>query len=126
MTAVKVVDWPCHAHTLCKPDDELTKATPNANAFRKYFNKGIMFRGKMFGLVKKVFGVSPLVAGGVRWYIVYEQCKQINEFGVEEILNRVIPTCLKEKYSEKSVNKLLDSADKLNLGKEIVEFAIVA
>ena len=30
MTAVKVVDWPCHAHTLCKPGDELTKATPNA------------------------------------------------------------------------------------------------
>ena len=78
MTAVKFVDCPCHAHNLCKPGDELTKATPNANAFRKYFNEGILFRGKMFALVKKVFGVSPLVAVGVRWYIIWEQCNQIN------------------------------------------------
>ena len=104
MTAVKVVDWPCHAYTLYKPSDEFTKETPNANAFRKYFNKEIMFRGKMFALVKFFFGVSPLVAGGVRWYIIWEQCNQINAFGVEEILNRVVPTCVKEKYSEKSVN----------------------
>jgi hypothetical protein len=48
------IEWPCHSHTLCKPGDTLAEEAKLSNEFRKYYNKGIMFRGKMFDVVKDV------------------------------------------------------------------------
>ena len=49
------IEWPCHSHTLCKPGDTLAEEAKLSNEFCKYYNKGIMFRGKMFDVVKDVF-----------------------------------------------------------------------
>ena len=62
-----------------------------------------MFRGKIFTLVNDVLGVNPFIAGGVQWYVMWEQYDQINRSGAEAIMRRVVPTCVEQKYSGKQV-----------------------
>ena len=70
-----------------------------------------MFRGKMFDVVKDVFNQRPCIAGGIRWYVMWEQFDQINTFGVERIINEVIPICIANKYSENCIQKMIKPSD---------------
>ena len=62
---------PCLSHTFALPGREFD--APILHEFRKSYNKSIMFRGALFQFIKKVWQVTPKVAGGVRWYLTWEQ-----------------------------------------------------
>lgn len=62
---------PCCAHSFALPGREFE--CPILDEFRKAYNTGIMFRGVLFQYVKGLWKVTPKVAGGVRWYLTWEQ-----------------------------------------------------
>ena len=51
----------------------------------------------MSALFKKKFGVIPKIAGGVRWYLEWEQINEIDQIGVKSIMNELIPVAVEEK-----------------------------
>ena len=117
---------PCLSHTTSLPGKEFKNTCKLMHNFRKAFNASIMFRGKMSSLFKEHFGFAPKVAGGVRWYLEWEQINEIDQIGVDSIMNKLIPVAEVQKISEKSVAKMNKIATKEKMGKLIVEFAAVA
>ena len=50
---------------------------------------------------------SPIKEGrSVRFYVHYKQVVQIVDFGLENILRRIIAICLNKQWSDTSANKL--------------------
>jgi hypothetical protein len=124
VTKYRPVNVPCFSHTLCKPG-EAFKA-PEAEAVRKAYNKAVLFRGKAADLMKEAFHETAKIAGGVRWWIQYEQVEQMDRFGIDKIMKEVIPICVQKKYSERSVAKLQLLATDLSTPRIMVEFAAIA
>ena len=73
--------------------------------FRKAFNKSIMFRGKLFELLKELWKVTPKVAGGVRWYLEWEQIAQMDEMGITCLAKDIVPKAKPLKLNKASVAK---------------------
>ena len=91
---------PCISHTISLPGKEFKKENKLMHKFRKAYNSSIMFRGKMSDLFKKKFGVLPKIAGGVRWYLEWEQINEIDQIGVKSIMNELIPVAVEEFFQK--------------------------
>jgi len=76
---------PCQSHTFSLPGKEFYKSCSILHQFRKAFNKAIMFRGKLYLLVKQTFMVTPAISGGVRWYLEWEQIAQMDGMGITRL-----------------------------------------
>ena len=98
-------NFPCLSHTFNLPGKEFN--CPILDKYRKYYNKGIMFRGKMFVMVKAEFGgVTPLISGGVRWYLIWEQIAQMDAMGIKRIATEITEKAEREGLSVASVEKM--------------------
>ena len=51
---------------------------------------------------------------------------EINNVGMERIFSTIIPVCERNKWSEKSVKKMISIADEKTTPKILAEFAIVS
>ena len=125
-TLANPVYSPCHSHTVNLPGKEFSKSCELMEKFRKHWNKAMLNRGQLFKHVKALIGRSPIISGGVRWYIQWEQVKDLNEISIETIIKDVIPIALEYKWSEKSVNKLNELISEETLPLIMVELAAVA
>ena len=85
-----------------------------------------MSRGKMSILFKELFGFAPTVSRGwVRWYLEWEQINEIDQIGVDTIMDKLIPVAVLQKISEKFIAETNEIGTKEKMGKLIVEFAAV-
>ena len=78
-----------------------------AENFRKLFQKVIQYPGKAREFASRVFGEKVLEAGGVRFFVKYEQLNQIATQGVDKIMSQILPTCKTNGWSEGSTEKML-------------------
>ena len=112
---------PCHSHTVNLTGKEFSKSCTLMEKFRKHWSKAIQNRGKLFKHVKSLIERSPVTSGSVRCHIQWEQIKDFHEIGIENIVNDAIPIALRNKWFEKSVNKLSDLVSKEALPRIKVE-----
>ena len=80
----------------------------------------------MYKEIRNHMGKCPVVSGGVRWYVQWEQVAEMHHFGVERIIHTVLPVCEQKKWSEESVKKLTSLANEKNIPKILVEFEVVS
>jgi hypothetical protein len=106
LTMYNPMEFPCMAHTFCLPGKEFSKACSLLNNFRKAYNSSIKFRGKLYQYMKKLFMVTPKVAGGVRWYLEWEQIAQMDSMGVEQIAKEVVSKAVEWKLCPQSREKM--------------------
>ena len=123
-TVYRPTDSPCHSHTLNKPGESFN--APEAESIRKAFNGAIMYRGKAYQVAYELLGCAPLISGGVRWWIKWEQECQLELCGLECFLSTFILKCQQKKYSDKSIVKLEAASSPYLLPKAIVQFATIA
>ena len=71
-----------------------------AEQFRKQWQKVIQYPGKARDIAKLIFNQTPLTAGGIRFFVKFEQVCQLAEIGLDTIMEEVIPWCISEKVSE--------------------------
>ena len=121
-----VANEPCHSHTIVLPGKELTASCELLRSFRKAYNTGIMFRGKMSDKIKVMFGKKPIISGGVRWYIEWEQVVELDTFGIKNIADGLIPALQEMNVSVQSVKKMKQIACPENIPRLLVEAAAVA
>ena len=103
----------------------------HAELFRKQWQAVIKHPGKARDRFKEVFGETVLTAGGVRFFVKFEQICQLVKHGLKNIVNDVVSWCVENKISEVSSHKLLESFNsnteaKANLGMAIVEMTAIA
>lgn len=103
----------------------------NAEMFRKQWQKMINHPGKARQRFKDEFDETVLTAGGVRFFMKYEQVFQLATHGLDNIMNGIVPWCIEKNVSEGSSKKLLEmfnhnTETKANLGLAMVEMAAVA
>ena len=115
----------CHCYTVNLPGKELSKSRTLIEKFRNHCNKSIQNRGLLFKHVKSLIGRSPVMFGGVRQCAQWEKIKDLHEIEIETIVNDAIPISLRNRQSEKSVNKLSDLVSKETLPRIMVEIAAV-
>ena len=78
----------CCSHTLS--NSGCAFGGPELKEFMKYFRQMIMHQGSQARLVfNDALGERPLHAGGVRWYVGWEQTSQLNDLGVEKFVDTV-------------------------------------
>lgn len=78
----------CCSHTLS--NSGCAFVGPELKEFTKYFRQMVMHQGSQARLVfKDAFEERPLHAGGVRWFVGWEQISQLNELGVEKFVDTV-------------------------------------
>ena len=64
---------------------------------------------------------------GVRWGVEHELVSQLDRLGVQRLVNEYASVCSKNKWSENSANKLINSVDDpIDLAVAMVELAAVA
>ena len=101
-----------------------------AENFRKLFQSIIQYPGKAREQTSRVFGEPVLEAGGVRFFVNYEQICEIADQGVDTILIVVLPICKENKWSELSTQKMIEEYSTIekssDLGMAMVEIAAVA
>ena len=103
--------FPCFPHIFCGPGKEFKKICKEYYEFQKHLNTAIMFRGKLYIFAKESMNESPVIAGGVRWYLDWEQSVQLYGFGIRNIISTWVPYAEDKKLSEKSIVKLKKSYD---------------
>jgi len=118
--------FPCLSHTFSAPGKEFKESCKELHVFRKAYNTSIMFRGKLYIEVKRLFGVTPIVAGGVRWYLEWEQIDQMDKFGFKRFVDEVIPFGMAGNLSKASVAKMKKASTPLVLPKVLVQAAAIA
>jgi hypothetical protein len=72
------------------------------------------------------FGVAPMIGGGNRWWVAWEQYKQISEVvgGLEVFLERIAKPCVQKKYSLEASTKAVKLLENpFVLAKATVELA---
>jgi hypothetical protein len=114
---------PCCSHTLCKPGESF--ASRRIDAIRKTWNTAIMFKGRASDTFKKVFNVSVRRAGGVRWWVQYEQMEQLDDVGLGNVMTQVVPECIRHKWSPESMKSLQKLASPERLPLATVELSAV-
>ena len=77
-----------------------------AEKFRKQWQKVIQHPGKARDRAKLIFKETPLTAGGVRFFVKFEQVHQSSKIGINTIVQEVIPWCISNKVSEESSHNL--------------------
>eukprot|EP00957_Ditylum_brightwellii_P127454 9719094-Ditylum_brightwellii.AAC.1 len=117
---------PCHSHTINFPGKEFSKSCKEMHDFRTHWNTGIQTCGKMHNTVKGVILRSPVISGGVHWYIQWEQIAELNNIDIERIMNELVPLLEKSKLSEELVKNMTMIATSLNLLEIMVQMAITA
>jgi hypothetical protein len=96
------------------------------NTILKCWRKGLGNGGNLPLLFHEVFRERPRKGTGVRFYIQWEQCTQLQKFGLENVLRLVVDVCVERKYAEKSMMKMQTRArDAITLGKALVQLAEV-
>ena len=130
---VHIVPFFCWSHTLSNAGKQMMgfDNAPYIESFRKIWQKIIQFKGsKARELAKEKIGASVKEAGGVRFYVHYEQITQIADYGMEKILEEILPTCIDNKWSELSSQKLLhkfgNDQGKAELAMAILEGGAIA
>lgn len=119
--------FPCLSHTFSLPGKEFTKTCSILHQFRKGYNGSIMFRGKLYALLKTCWkGVTIVVAGGVRWYVEWEQIAQMDQMGIIRLVRDVIAKAEELNLSSKSVAKMKEASHPHLLPRLIVECGAVA
>ena len=103
----------------------------HAESFRKQWQVIINHPGKARDKFKDVFGESVLTAGGVRFFVKFEQMCQLAKHGLENVVHDVVSWCVENKISEVSSQKLYDTFNTdtngaAKLGMAIVEMAAIA
>eukprot|EP00956_Cyclotella_meneghiniana_P038233 scaffold150619_cov36-Cyclotella_meneghiniana.AAC.2 len=107
ITTYKPVVFPCMSHTFCLPGKEFSKSCSIMDNFRKAYNSSIKFRGKLFQWIKKLYGGMAIkVAGGVRWYLEWEQIAQMDAMGVDRIARDIVAKAEDMKVCPKSCAKM--------------------
>ena len=89
------------------------------------YNKSIMLRGIIYGLVNKLFGIIPNIAGGVSWYLELEKIDKMDQMGVERIKRALIKEDEAGNLSERSVKKMKSSDSTEKIAITSVKFAAV-
>jgi len=117
--------FPCLAHTFNLPGKEFKDRCKILHKFRKAYNTGIMFRGKMFHMVKDIYKVSPKICGGVRWYLEWEQIAQMDAMGIARIAREIVAKAEEEDISVESVKKMKNWSQDEFLPRLIVEAGAV-
>lgn len=117
---------PCLPHTTSLPRKEFKRSNTLLDRFRKAFNSSIIIRGKFFCLFKDKFSLLQKVACGVRWYFEWEQINEMDQVGVGNIVNALIPEALEKKFSDMSMQKMINVTSQESLLKLIIETAAVA
>ena len=107
ITTYKPVVFPCMSHTFCLPGKEFSKSCSIMDNFRKAYNSSIKFRGKLFQWIKNLYGgIAIKVAGGVRWYLEWEQIAQMDAMGVDRIARDIVAKAENMKVCPKSCAKM--------------------
>ena len=105
-THYKPTNSPCISHTTSLPGKEFKEKCRILHNFRKGYNSAIMFRGKLYNLAKEQWDVTLVIAGGVRWYLEWEQIAQMDAIGIQKIAREFIALGEERKLSVKSVNRM--------------------
>ena len=123
----------CCSHTLNNAGKKMIGkdgSAPYAEEFRKIFQNVIQYPGKARDCATKVFGENVLHAGGVRFFLKYEQVNQIATQGVDKIMSDVLPTCKLHGWSQVSTDKIMTEYNGeencAKLGMAMLEIASVA
>lgn len=125
VSCYRPMSFPCFSHTFNLPGKEFKEECKILHKFRKAFNTGIMFRGKMFHIVKDIYKVSPIVCGGVRWYLEWEQIAQMDAMGIARIARDVVAAAEEKEVSVESVKKMKEWSKDEYLPRLIVEAGAV-
>ena len=131
--AVTIADFFCFSHTFSNVGKKMTDSKNSSfiSSFRKQWQAVIQYNGEAQSLAKREFKTAVLVAGGVRFYVHYEQIVQIVDYGLEKIINNIISVCIDSGYSKSSSESLMalfgDAlSKKAELGMAILEGSAVA
>jgi len=132
--AVTIADFFCFSHTFSNAGKQMTDSKNSSfiSAFRKQWQSVVQYNGEARSLSKREFKTAVLVAGGVRFYVHYEQIVQIVDYGLEKIINNIISVCIDRGYSKASSETLNASfgnallSKKAELGMAILEGSAVA
>ena len=110
----------CNAHTLSHVPEK--NKIPNFEVLRKQWGKAIQHGGNCPLRFRESFGMTPKKGRGVRFYVYWEQCVQMNHVGLVKLHSEVINHCIEKKWSEKSCRKYHAAASKPDvLARAIVE-----
>ena len=100
-----------------------------AEDFRKHFQKVIQYKGKARAHAASVFKEQVLDAGGVRFFVKFEQVCQMVDQGLEKIMTQILPVCNEHKWSEESTSKMMlkygAEENSAQLGMAMIETAAV-
>ena len=100
-----------------------------AENFRKCFQKVIQHPGKARALATSVFEEPVLDAGGIRFFVKFEQVSQLDDQGLDKIMSRILPVCKENKWSPESTENMLVEFGKgeksAQLGMAMLEMAAV-
>ena len=83
--AVTIADFFCFSHTFSNVGKKMTDSKDSSffSSFRKQWQAVIQYNGEARSLAKREFKTAVLVAGGVRFYVHYEQIVQIVDYGLD-------------------------------------------
>ena len=124
-TAVIPFPSDCNAHTVSHVPEKFIMA--ELDTILKCWRKGLGNGGNLPLLFHEVFRERPRKGTGVRFYIQWEQCMQLQKIGLENVLRLVVDVCVERKYAAKSMMKMQTRArDAMTLGKALVQLAAVS
>lgn len=122
----------CISHTLsnCGKQFSNKENAPFISLFRKIWQRIIQYEGHARDLARDCMQSEIKNAGGVRFYVHYEQIVQIVDYGLERIIDLILPTCIASKWSKESASKLMTKfgteEKKADLAMAIFEGAVIA
>ena len=74
------------------------KATPFLDVYRQRLKQIIQYEDNARDLAKGEIGAGVKESGGVRFYTHCEKIVQIVDYGLENILSDIVPTCIENKW----------------------------
>ena len=126
LTSYRPTFVPCFSHVLSGPGKVFKDKCKELYSFKKALTTAIMFRGKLYLHLKELMNECPVIGSGVRWYIEWEQISQCDKFGIENIIDKLIPYAETKKLSENSVKKMKDACIPTKFPRVIVQAAVVS
>jgi hypothetical protein len=94
-TAVIPFPSDCNAHTVSHVPEKFKM--PELDTILKCWRKGLGNGGNLPLLFHDVFRERPRKGTGVRFYIQWEQCMQLQKIGLENVLRLVVDVCVERK-----------------------------
>ena len=126
-------NW-CTSHTLSNCGKKALGGEGSgkfAEKFRKEWQSVVKHPGMARDMAAKEFKSSVLTAGGVRFFNKFEQVEQVHNYGPDNIMDTIIPFCVKEGWSEiSSANMARDFGEsptgRASLSMAMVEMASIS